>query len=51
MPIIRCPKCRIVIVDSSENCGRREVQCPECGSKYHIEISDGEVVHFNNKEV
>lgn len=46
MTIIRCKKCRIVVLDSNED-GAREVQCMECNRKYAIELQEGEVVKYD----
>lgn len=43
MTILRCARCRIVVLDSNED-GGKEVQCVECGTKYKIKLEDGEVV-------
>ncbi len=43
MTIVRCQKCRIVVLDSYEN-GKHEVQCGECGTRYAIELSNGQAV-------
>ncbi|HEX9896245.1 MAG TPA: hypothetical protein VGA85_01105 [Dehalococcoidales bacterium] len=45
MTIVRCSRCRIVVLDSNED-GDRQIQCPECGSKYQIKLEEGEVVYF-----
>jgi DNA-directed RNA polymerase subunit RPC12/RpoP len=46
MTIVRCSRCRIVVLDSNEN-GDREVKCPECGTKYRVKLEEGEVVYFD----
>lgn len=46
MTIVRCSRCRIVVLDSNED-GDREVQCPECGTKYRIKLEEGEVIYFD----
>ena len=43
MTIVRCTKCRIVVLDSNDD-GEREVQCAECGNRYKINLDEGEVV-------
>jgi DNA-directed RNA polymerase subunit RPC12/RpoP len=43
MTIVRCARCRIVVLDSNED-GEKEVQCVECGTKYKIKLEEGEVV-------
>ena len=45
MTIVRCSRCRIVVLDSSED-GERKIQCPECGAEYTIKLDEGEVVQF-----
>lgn len=45
MTIVRCTKCHIVVLDSTED-GEREVQCAECGTRYKINLEEGEVVSF-----
>ncbi len=45
MTIVRCSRCRIVVLDSNED-GERDIQCPECGAKYKIKLDEGEVVYF-----
>lgn len=49
MTIVRCSRCRIVVLDSNED-GDREVQCPECGTKYKVKLEKGEVVRFEKLE-
>jgi DNA-directed RNA polymerase subunit RPC12/RpoP len=45
MTIVRCSRCRIVILDSNED-GEREVKCPECGAEFRIKLEEGDVVRF-----
>jgi hypothetical protein len=46
MTIVRCKKCRIVVLDSSQD-GEREVQCMECDRRYRIKLEDGDVVTYD----
>ncbi len=45
MTIVRCAKCRVVVLDSNED-AEYQVQCPECGSRYNIKLDKGDVVSF-----
>jgi len=45
MTIVRCSRCRIVILDHNED-GSREVKCPECGAEFRIKLEEGDVVGF-----
>jgi hypothetical protein len=46
MTIVRCAKCRIVVLDSNDD-GEREIQCAECGTGYRIKLEEGEVVLYS----
>ena len=45
MTIVRCTKCRVVVLDSNED-AEYKVQCPECGSRYNIKLEKGDVISF-----
>lgn len=49
MTIVRCSRCRIVVLDSNEDV-ERKIQCPECGTQYEIKLEEGEVIHFEKLE-
>lgn len=50
MTIVRCTKCRIVILDSNED-EEKEVRCPECGTGYKIKLEEGDVVRFERLDM
>lgn len=47
MTIVRCSKCKIVVLDSNED-GERKVKCMECGRWYRIRMEKGEMICKEN---
>ena len=45
MTIVRCTKCKIVVLDGMED-GEKKVQCNECGRRYRITLQDNKVASF-----
>jgi enoyl-CoA hydratase len=43
MAIVRCVKCHIVVLDSTQS-GQKDVICNECGSRYRINIDAEKVI-------
>ena len=46
MPLVKCPKCKVVVLDTLEDT-KEKVQCHGCGRWYEMEIKGNQIEAMN----
>ena len=46
MAIVKCPKCKAVILDTTED-KKEKVHCAGCGRWYEVDVKDGQIKRVN----